>query len=61
MYNLVTGSAGFIGFHTSLKLLSEKKKVIGIDNINSYYDQKIKIKRLNAKKSNFFNLWSLKH
>jgi UDP-glucuronate 4-epimerase len=52
VYNLVTGSAGFIGFHTSLKLLSEKKKVIGIDNINSYYDQKIKIKRLSILKEN---------
>ena len=49
---LVTGSAGFIGFHTSLKLLSENKKVIGIDNINSYYDQKIKIKRLRILKKN---------
>lgn len=46
MYNLVSGSAGFIGFHTSLKLLSDNKKVIGIDNINSYYDKKIKIERL---------------
>jgi UDP-glucuronate 4-epimerase len=49
---LVTGSAGFIGFHASLKLLSENKKVIGIDNINSYYDQKIKIKRLKILKKN---------
>ena len=56
MYNLVTGSAGFIGFHASLKLLSENKKVIGIDNINSYYDQSIKIKRLSIlkKNKNFF-------
>lgn len=42
---LVTGSAGFIGFHTSIKLLKEGNKVIGVDNLNSYYDPKIKKKR----------------
>ena len=40
---LITGSAGFIGFHIANKLLANKKlKVIGIDNINSYYDKNIK-------------------
>ena len=39
---LITGSAGFIGFHLSKKLLSEGFNVIGIDNLNNYYDQKIK-------------------
>ncbi len=39
---LITGSAGFIGFHLSRKLLSEGFNVIGIDNLNNYYDQKIK-------------------
>ena len=43
---LVTGSAGFIGFHLSKKLLSEGHKVIGIDNINDYYDPKLKRDRL---------------
>ena len=43
---LVTGSAGFIGFHLSLELLKSNKSVIGVDNINSYYDQKIKRDRL---------------
>jgi len=43
---LVTGAAGFIGFHLSLKLLKKKKFVIGVDNINHYYDQKIKYDRL---------------
>ncbi len=42
---LVTGSAGFIGFHTCLKLLKKKKKVIGIDNLNKYYDVNLKKKR----------------
>ncbi len=52
MYNLVTGSAGFIGFHASLKLLKENKKVIGIDNLNSYYNPKVKIQRLSILKKN---------
>ena len=43
---LITGAAGFIGFHTSLKLLKLGKNVIGIDNLNNYYDPKLKISRL---------------
>ncbi len=43
---LVTGSAGFIGFHLCKKLIESKKKVIGIDNINDYYDINLKKKRL---------------
>jgi UDP-glucuronate 4-epimerase len=43
---LVTGSAGFIGFHLCLELLKNNEIVIGVDNINSYYDQKIKLDRL---------------
>lgn len=42
---LITGSAGFIGFHLSKKLLSEGFNVLGIDNLNNYYDQKIKLDR----------------
>ncbi len=42
---LVTGSAGFIGFHLSNKILSKGFKVIGIDNLNNYYDVKLKKKR----------------
>lgn len=49
---LVTGSAGFIGFHTCLKILSENKNVIGIDNFDNYYDTKLKIKRNNILKKN---------
>jgi len=37
---LVTGVAGFIGMHTALKLLKKKKIVIGIDNLNNYYNIK---------------------
>ena len=39
---LVTGSAGFIGFHLSKLLIEQNKKVVGIDNLNNYYDVKLK-------------------
>ena len=42
---VITGSAGFIGFHTSKKFLENGWKVIGIDSINDYYDPKIKVDR----------------
>ncbi len=44
---LVTGAAGFVGFHTSLKLLARGDEVVGIDNLNDYYDPKLKEARLN--------------
>ena len=43
---LITGCAGFIGFHTSIKLLQKKHKVIGVDNLSNYYDVKLKKERL---------------
>jgi len=43
---LVTGAAGFIGFHTSKYLLDRGDSVIGIDNINDYYDPSLKEARL---------------
>ena len=43
---LVTGAAGFIGFHLSRKILTEGTAVIGFDNINSYYDPAIKRQRI---------------
>jgi UDP-glucuronate 4-epimerase len=45
-YILVTGCAGFIGFHLSNKLLKKKYSVVGIDNINNYYSKKLKINRI---------------
>ena len=42
---LITGASGFIGFHLALYLKSLKKKVIGYDNFNAYYDQKLKYER----------------
>jgi UDP-glucuronate 4-epimerase len=43
---LVTGAAGFIGFHTTLRLLQRGEKVVGIDNLNDYYDVSLKEGRL---------------
>ena len=43
---LVTGSAGFIGFHLSKLLLSRGYSVIGLDNLNNYYDVQLKESRL---------------
>lgn len=58
---LITGCAGFIGFHLSKKLLENKNfKVFGIDNLNNYYDVKLKKNRLkilkNIKKFKFEKL-----
>ena len=60
---IITGAAGFIGFHVTKRLLKENISVIGIDNINSYYDQRLKEDRLNQlrkitlKKDVEFNLF----
>ena len=43
---LITGAAGFIGYHLSMKLLKQGFNVIGYDNLNSYYDVKLKKARL---------------
>ena len=43
---LITGAAGFIGFHFSLQMLKNDYHVIGIDNMNSYYDKRLKEKRI---------------
>ena len=55
---LVTGAAGFIGFHLTLALLERDDKVVGIDNLNDYYDPALKQLRLDeiakhSKCSNF--------
>lgn len=49
---LVTGVAGFIGSNTAQKLLTDGKKVIGIDNLNDYYNQSWKEENLNNLKKN---------
>lgn len=43
---LVTGAAGFIGSHVSLYLLERGDEVVGLDNINDYYDVNLKLSRL---------------
>jgi UDP-glucuronate 4-epimerase len=43
---LLTGAAGFIGFHVAMKLLDNGEEVVGIDNINAYYDPSLKEARL---------------
>ncbi|HEY3784821.1 MAG TPA: NAD-dependent epimerase [Steroidobacteraceae bacterium] len=43
---LLTGAAGFIGFHTSLRLLAQGYEVVGLDNLNEYYDVNLKKARL---------------
>jgi UDP-glucuronate 4-epimerase len=49
---LVTGAAGFIGMHTCLKLLGRGDFVIGLDNLNNYYDVNLKYSRLNRLRTN---------
>ena len=49
---LITGCAGFIGFHISKVLLKQNKKIFGIDNLNNYYDVKLKKERLKILKKN---------
>jgi UDP-glucuronate 4-epimerase len=53
---LVTGCAGFIGFHLALRLLKKKHNVYGLDSLNNYYSLKLKKKRLKILLSykNFF-------
>ena len=60
MQILVTGAAGFIGYHLIKKILNKNKKVIGIDNINSYYDTNLKKDRINnLKKSKKFSFYKI--
>ncbi|GAA5421545.1 NAD-dependent epimerase [Tetragenococcus halophilus] len=47
---LVTGAAGFIGFHLSKAILEKGNEVIGVDNLNDYYEQDLKISRLDILK-----------
>jgi UDP-glucuronate 4-epimerase len=48
---LVTGAAGFIGFHVARRLLAEGCTVVGLDNLNDYYDPALKTARLDILKS----------
>jgi UDP-glucuronate 4-epimerase len=55
---LITGAAGFIGFHTAHRLLARGEQVIGIDNLNDYYDVSLKSARLSDLKSKYHNGFS---
>ena len=55
---LVTGTAGFIGYHLAKKLLNRGDEVVGLDNINDYYDVNLKYARLNELGINKDNLGS---
>ena len=48
---LVTGAAGFIGFHVSQRLLESGRRVVGVDNLNNYYDPALKQARCEKLKS----------
>src|SRR5450756_1505625 len=48
---LVTGAAGFIGYHVSKRLLERSDDVLGLDNLNDYYDPSLKEARLELLRS----------
>ncbi|HDH1530469.1 MULTISPECIES: NAD-dependent epimerase [Klebsiella pneumoniae complex] len=54
---LVTGAAGFIGFHVSQRLLEAGHDVVGIDNMNNYYDVNLKQSRLDLLQSPLFTFY----
>jgi len=56
---LITGAAGFIGFNLIKYLLKKNYEIIGIDNLNTYYNKKLKIKRISHLKSKNFQFIKL--
>jgi UDP-glucuronate 4-epimerase len=48
---LITGVTGFIGFHVAKKIIKSDFDLVGIDNINSYYDEELKLSRLSLLKT----------
>ncbi|MDK7926321.1 MAG: NAD-dependent epimerase [Staphylococcus simulans] len=56
---LITGAAGFIGSHLAKKLISQGHEIIGVDNINDYYDPKLKEDRLKSIGHNNFTFYKV--
>lgn len=56
---LITGAAGFIGSHLAKKLISQGYEIIGVDNINDYYDPKLKEDRLKSIGENNFTFYKV--
>lgn len=56
---LITGAAGFIGSHLAKKLISQGHEIIGVDNINDYYDPKLKGDRLKSIGDNNFTFYKV--
>lgn len=56
---LITGAAGFIGSHLAKKLISQGHEIIGVDNINDYYDPKLKEDRLKSIGDNNFTFYKV--
>ena len=56
---LVTGAAGFIGFHLSSRLLARGDRVIGVDNFNSYYDPQLKRDRVADLRAQYGDIFSM--
>ena len=58
MVIVVTGAAGFIGYHVSRALLARGEQILGVDNLNSYYDPALKQARITALKDEFGNAFA---
>ncbi len=60
---LITGAAGFIGAALSIKLLNHGLRIIGVDNLNSYYDKNLKLNRLKniERNSSNFRNWNFEN
>ncbi|HEB0569439.1 TPA: SDR family NAD(P)-dependent oxidoreductase, partial [Escherichia coli] len=56
---LITGAAGFIGFYVSKRLLGAGHQVVGIDNLNDYYDVNLKQARLDLLKHDNFSFYKI--